>query len=225
MVANRIEKHSVHDAVYWQLREAVQDGVFKPGDKLTNRQLAEMIGYSVTPVREAIRRLVSEGALRELPNGSVSATELRIEDFLDEISWLLVTLETRAASLAMPNLNAADVVRLESLFEQARAACERGDEVRANARFREFYFHIFAASNQPALVSLLDMLWLRAASLHRSVFPPFAKLENGRHYREMLDAARKRAPHAAVLAIAGYHSRLESYLRSLIETKTRGEHR
>ncbi|PZO54737.1 MAG: hypothetical protein DCF16_04615 [Alphaproteobacteria bacterium] len=210
-----LERQSVHDAVYWRLRQALQDGQFQPGQKLTNRHLAQTIGFSVTPVREAIRRLVSEGALRELPSGSVAVPELNSEEFLQEIGWLLLTLGSRAAALGMSRLSAGDVVRLESLYNQARSACERGDSMRANARYREFYFLIFERSEQPTLVGLLDMLWLRAAALHRSVSPEFAKQEDGRHYREMLDAARRRDPNAAVIALAGYQSRFETFIQDL----------
>jgi len=209
-----LERQSIHDSVYWKLRQALQAGAFAPGQKLTNRYLAQTIGYSITPVREAIRRLVSQGALIELPSGSVTAPDVDVDQFLNETAWLLLTLGSRAASLAMPRLTAGDIVTLETTFEQARLACQRGEPEKASARYRDFYFLIFERAQQPILLSLLDMLWLRASALDQHVSPTFFKQEGGRHYREMIDAARKRDASGAVLALAGFYARLESYLRA-----------
>lgn len=190
------------------------EGAFEPGAKLTNRYLAQTLGFSITPVREAIRRLVSEGALGEAPNGSVFVPALTISEFLREFAWLLMTLECRAATLAAPRLGDGDIVRLESLFNQAQAARQRGEKTRASARYRDFYTTVFRAADQPTLLALLDILWLRTASLQRSVIPLFDQQEDGRHYLDMLDAARKRDPQAAISAIAGLHERLGAYLKT-----------
>lgn len=212
MKTSQIAKQSVHDVAYWRLRAAIQDGAFEPGQKLTNRQLAAAVGFSVTPVREAIRRLISEGALRALPNGSTAVPIVQTRDVIDEIGWIVSTLEARAVSLAMPRMTPGDVARLEALLEGGSAACEQGDFIRANSKFREFYFSLFERAEQPVLLSMLDMLWLRLGSLHRTAFPHFAKTEGGRCFRELIEAARRKDPTSAVVALTGFHHRLEKFL-------------
>lgn len=215
MTIDALERQSIHDVVYWKLRSALQDGLFPPGRKLTNRHLAGTIGFSITPVREAIRRLVSEGALHELPSGSVAVPDLDLEAFLDDLSWLLRVLGERALANAIPRLTPADVVKLETAAKQARAACQAGDALEANAQHRHFYFLLFARSGQPTLMAHLDMLWLKASGLHNHIHPAFSRAEDGRHYAEMLSAAQARDPAAALAAFGAYHDRLEAHVRKL----------
>lgn len=219
MTITPIERRSVHEEAYERLRSALLDGLFPPGRRLTNRELAETLGVSVTPIREAIRRLASEGGLVALPNGSVAVPELDVAAYADDLGWLILRLEERAVLAATPRLTDADVAKLEATFAQLSTACIVGDGMRTSQLFREFYFTIFERSNLPTIMSFIEQLWLRTGNLHQLFYPRFAQEEGARHYLELLDALRRRDGLAAVSALERYHYRRVEYLLAISKAR------
>ena len=90
---------AAHDRVYRQLRTQIMHGEISPGAALTLRGIGKQFGVSMTPAREAVRRLVAEGALSMSSSGRVSTPELsneRIEELAAVRSLLETELATRA---------------------------------------------------------------------------------------------------------------------------------
>src|SRR5882672_6640432 len=92
----RVTRSTLQDGVYTFIREALMSGEFVPGTRLTAREIAERTGTSVMPVREAFRRLMSEGALEPLSTG---ATRVPVLDLLklQDITEIRLTVEGLAA--------------------------------------------------------------------------------------------------------------------------------
>lgn len=157
-----IDVTTVQERVYRELRRALQQGRLVSGESLTVRALARAVGTSEMPVREALRRLIVEGALVQVPNRSFQIVPMTPER-LTELTRIRVALEGMAAQLAVTAAGPALVPELTALNGEMRHAIDtnRSDEdvLRAN---QEFHFTIYRAAASPQLLELIDMLWLRS---------------------------------------------------------------
>jgi DNA-binding GntR family transcriptional regulator len=156
-----VDVTTVQERVYRELRGALQQGRLVSGQSMTVRALARAVGTSEMPVREALRRLIAEGALIQAPNRSFQVIPMT-PDRLVELTRVRVALEGMAARLATENAGAQLVDTLTRLNAEMREAIEptRADDVlRAN---QEFHFTIYRAAKSPQLLELIDMLWLRS---------------------------------------------------------------
>jgi DNA-binding GntR family transcriptional regulator len=152
---------TVQERVYRELRGALQQGRLVSGQSMTVRALARAVGTSEMPVREALRRLIAEGALLQAPNRSFQVIPMTKER-LAELTRVRVALESMATRLAAGVADAPLIAELTRLNDEMRDAIEpsNADEVlRAN---QEFHFAIYRAANSPQLLELIDMLWLRS---------------------------------------------------------------
>src|SRR4051812_36572022 len=112
-------------AVDW-LRRLIIAGELRPGQRVNQEDLAERIGVSVAPVREALRALEQEGQVTYLPRRGYFVTELRVED-LREIYELRQVLEERAARAALPTLDDEALERLRAAAAACVDAADSGD--------------------------------------------------------------------------------------------------
>lgn len=156
-----VDVTTVQERVYRELRGALQQGRLMSGQSMTVRALASAVGTSEMPVREALRRLITEGALVQAPNRSFQVIPMTRER-LSELTRVRVALEGMAVRLAIEYVDAMLVTTLTRLNDEMRSAIEPGradDVLRAN---QEFHFAIYRAANSPQLFELIDMLWLRS---------------------------------------------------------------
>ena len=156
-----VDVTTVQERVYRELRSALQQGRLVSGQSMTVRGLASAVGTSEMPVREALRRLIAEGALVQAPNRSFQVIPMTRER-LAELIRVRVTLEGMAARLAVDHADAALIGTLTKLNDEMRAAIELGDTDQVLRANQEFHFTIYRAANSPQLLELVDMLWLRS---------------------------------------------------------------
>ena len=141
-----------------ELRRSIVAGELRPGQRIGQEEIAERLGVSLAPVREALAALEQEGQLTYKPRRGYFVTELRLED-LREIYALRELLEARAARHALPLLDDAAVARIG----EAAAACEEaaaaGDVAAELAANRRFHFAILEAPGQPHALRMIQLLW------------------------------------------------------------------
>jgi len=147
---------SKSDMVTDALRELIIDRQLSPGAPLRQRDLADQFDVSYTPVREALRRLESEGlVVSDVHRG---ATVARTEsDELEENYRILAALEALAGSLAVAKMTNDDLAEIETLYRQV-AAC-RPDDDRLGELNRRFHFRIYECARSPMLLLLMRLLW------------------------------------------------------------------
>jgi DNA-binding GntR family transcriptional regulator len=147
---------SKSDMVTDVLRELITDRQLSPGTPLRQRDLAEQFDVSYTPVREALRRLESEGlVVTDVHRG---ATVARTEsEELEENYQILASLEALAGSLASAKMTDGDLAEIEALY-RAVAACRPDDERLAELN-RQFHFRIYECARSPMLLLLMRLLW------------------------------------------------------------------
>lgn len=169
---------SLRMQVYDSLRDALTAGRFTPGQKLSFRFIAGTLGVSLTPVREAIRRLVAEGALEMRPSRSVRVP-LMTKDKLLELRDIRMALEglatAKAAALATP----AQMARLRRIAGDLLVVRSRGDTSADRQKIREFHFALYAIARQPTLLQVIEGLWLRTGPYLNLLYPHFIASPRG----------------------------------------------
>jgi len=157
-----IERRTLHEIAYAKLKKALLAGHFEPGRTITLRGLAEDLGTSVMPVREAVGRLVSERALELLPNRCLRIPTLSTEQARD--LWeLRIHLEGEAAGLAAAHVEAAELEQIRELRDRSHAHALAGDLHETLDANDEFQFAIYRASRSDFRIPLIESLRMRCA--------------------------------------------------------------
>jgi DNA-binding GntR family transcriptional regulator len=191
-----------HERVYRSLRDLVLFGALAPGEPVTIQGLVGRTGAGMTPVREALRRLTTEGALESLGNRRIVVPVLD-QAAVEELTEARLALEPRLAARAAERIETDAVAQLEIIDAGLDRAIARGD-VEAYLR-GNFAFHgaLHAAAEAPILTALVEGVWLR--------FGPSLRVVCGQHgtrslpdlHKALLSALRARDADAASEAIAG----------------------
>ncbi len=141
-VQRRDAGHPLHEEVAAYLRKAIASGALRPGQKLSETDISARLRVSRTPVREAFRRLHTEGFITSRPRRGATVTRLSARDLRD-IYPILASLEALVTRLAMAHLSPADFERLRRLNRAMATEADRGDEagfMRANADFHTLFY-------------------------------------------------------------------------------------
>ncbi|OJU36052.1 MAG: hypothetical protein BGN99_25600 [Alphaproteobacteria bacterium 65-37] len=169
---------SLRKQVYDSLRVALTAGRFVPGEKLTFRTIAGALGVSLTPVREALRRLVAEGAFEMQPSRSVRVPLMTRAKAL-ELRDIRTALEGLAAAKAAEVATKAQVAELRRIAREILAHRRRGDEVGDRENVRAFHFAVYALSGQPTLLRVIEGLWLQTGPYMNLLYPEFIASAGG----------------------------------------------
>ena len=155
-----IARNTMQEQVYSQLRESLIDGRFKPGQTLTIRDLAQQLGTSVMPVREALHKLTVEQVLDMTAGRSVKVPALSAAKF-QEICEARILLEGELAALAAQRADADDITRIERANDELASARVSRDPSLSLKRNREFHFAVYAAARHNTMFELVEPLWVR----------------------------------------------------------------
>jgi DNA-binding GntR family transcriptional regulator len=139
------------EVVYQQLREEILSGALMPGDRLTEQGLAERMGTSHGPVREALARLGAQGLVLGLPHRGSFVTEISAEDARD-VYQVRVVLERRAMALAVAAMTDADYVELRKAVDNMVHAADAGTFHEHLARDMAFHRRVFELAGSPLLL-------------------------------------------------------------------------
>ncbi len=169
---------SLRSQVYASLRDALTAGRFAPGQKLSFRYIAASLGVSMTPVREAVRRLVAEGAFEMRPNRSVRIP-LMTRDKILELRDIRLALEGLATEKAASRFTRDHGSTLRRIATELMAARNRGDTVADRQKIREFHFTLYAIADQPTLLRVIESLWLQTGPYMNLLYPDFISSPRG----------------------------------------------
>lgn len=152
-----IEARTVNQRAFERLRTLILDGDLSLGERLDERQLAERMGISRTPLREAIGRLANERIVEHRPyQGNFVRTFTRSQ--VSDLFEVRKELEGMAARLAAPSVHEPEVLELNAIVDRARTALARDDFVEFEHADREFHSAIIRMSNNETLVEILGTL-------------------------------------------------------------------
>ena len=202
-------------AVDW-LRRAIVGGDLRPGDRVTQEDVAERIGVSVAPVREALRVLEQEGQVTYRPRRGYFVTELRMAD-LEEIYALRRLLETRAAGHALPVLDDDALQRIAGAAADCVNAAETGDVAAELAANRRFHFAILESPDQPHVLRLIRLLW-DSTEVYRAIYynSPAERRRSVDAHDRILAAVRERDADRLVAELDAHRARALDVLRDVL---------
>lgn len=183
---------SLGDSAYREMKERLVRGVYRPGHKMTVRGVAEELGVSSTPARDAINRLTGDGALIYAGPKTVIVPVLGEPD-LREITLMRIALEGLAAELAAPHGTEQDLEILGELQIKINSALDRRDYEGALWYNKEFHFHVYRLARLPHLVATIEGLWLRIGPSLYNLYPSFAEERCGvRNHHMAMEAFAER---------------------------------
>lgn len=173
-----------------ELRRAIVARELRPGQRVGQEEIAERLGVSLAPVREALAALEQEGQLTYRPRRGYFVTELRLED-LREIYELRALLEDRAARRAAPLLDADALERIELAAREVVEAAAAGDVATELAANRRFHFALLEAPGQAQALRLIRLLW-DSTETYRALYynSPREREEAVRAHERILAALR-----------------------------------
>ena len=178
-----------HDRVFRTLRTRIMHGEIAPGQALTLRGIGKEFGVSMTPAREAVRRLVSEGALSLSSSGRVGTPELS-NDRIEELAAIRALLEPELAARALPRAHLALLDRLDTINTTVAEAVAKRDAVgyiRANL---EFHRTLSLRAQAPAMLALAETVWLQMGPTMRALYGRLRRTDPPRHHRLILAALK-----------------------------------
>lgn len=184
-------------SVVEQIRRMILTREFTPGERLIQSELAEQLGVSRTPIREALHKLETEGFVTIWPHKGASVADFSLSE-LEDIYSIRIAVEGYGAFLAAQRVTQPDLERLEAVVEQMRQAFEQGDRWQLLEINRGFYAFLYSIADRPRLYDLI-MQHLDLADMYRRM--AFAIDHYYRHtiadHEQLLETFRNHDPEAA----------------------------
>lgn len=201
-----VSRSTVHEKVYDLIRDALIAGKMLPGQRIIIRELADALGTSMMPAREALRRLEAENALVVTGSGTLMVPILSPADY-EELCIIRVALESKAAAEAAARITPDELVRLEQVLialEETAAAHDLEAALRFN---HEFHHLIYVAAKRALLLRLIESLWLRVGPqlsyvVRSDIYGGIAIKSDDHPHRQVLAALKTGNGRAASAAIA-----------------------
>jgi DNA-binding GntR family transcriptional regulator len=203
------------------LRRRLITGAMQPGTMVSLRSLAEDLGTSAMPVREAVGRLVSEDALELVKNRGIRVPAMSRERLFD-LTAVRVFLEAELAKRAAFSIEKSALDKAKADNAVVDAAIATGDAAAYMRSNFDFHFGIYAAAGSPTYLRLAEGIWTQTGPFMSLVYAGLARLDYSDHHPRILAALAARDPLAAAEAVrSDIESGLDLIARSGFFTGTR----
>jgi DNA-binding GntR family transcriptional regulator len=197
---DQLDRQTLHERVYQEMKAAIVAGRLAPGQRLTVRSLARAFGTSPMPIREALRRLAQQQAVEIAVSGSVSLPLMTRERFR-ELTRIRVALEGPATEWATATITPDEIELLAVTSDEMWEACSRSDLDGYLAANTKFHFTIYHATRTHALVPLIEGLWMQVGPFLRFALTDMGISFAREHHLDAVTALRARDANAARRAI------------------------
>lgn len=189
-----------HEPIYQHLRLELMRGDIRPGDRMVVKPLAERFGTSTLPVRQALQRLVAEGALSDEPYRGARVPLRGVDEFMD-LRRVRCAIEGQAAEWAADRISATELARMRRL--QAKMISVSDEDISQNYLVWNFEFHmtLYGAARSPQLMTLIERLWLHAGPYLNAMRTEFTLGQGLDHHEEVLSALTRGDGKAARAAV------------------------
>jgi DNA-binding GntR family transcriptional regulator len=184
-----IERHqTLREKILETIRDAILKGNMKPGERVSEPELAERFGISRTPIREAFRQLESEGYLQVIPRKGAVVASLSERD-VEEFYAIKIILEGFAARMAAENLTSKDIERLESINQRLQQIAAEGDVKTFFRVHNEFHEVFIKAAGNDKLFEMITQLVMRFKRLRLASLSQPGRMEiSVEEHRNMIQA-------------------------------------
>ena len=200
VLEGKVQARSLVDEVVGRLETAIVSGELKPGTKLNEQALANSLGVSRGPLREAIRRLEGRTLVERTPNIGVRVAVLSPKE-LDDLLRVREALEGMACALAAENLTEAELQGLEKLLKEhgSQKSIKSGTGYYQESGDFDFHFRIARGSKNTRLISMIcgDLYHLLRIYRYKSSRMKGRAAEALAEHQDILDALKSRNPELA----------------------------
>jgi DNA-binding GntR family transcriptional regulator len=208
--APRIKRKLIREEAYATLKEWIVDDILKPGEQLRDQDLAEKLGTSRTPVREALRRLEDEGLVETSLNRwtRVSSPDVGEAQRIYPILW---TLEPLALLLAAPNLSTVDMDEMVKANVGLKQALRKNDPLRASGADFDFHNAFVRRCDNPDLIRIISDLKVKLRRLEVMYFEGHVVADRsvGEHQKILADLEHADSESAARCVRANWENSLQ----------------
>lgn len=188
----KAQRTSLTTQVEVNLKSALIIGALKPGARLITKEIAEQLGTSITPVREALLRLVSSGALQATPAQAFLVPVVSQERYR-EINTIRKQLEGMAAVTALTHLTAEKRSELQRLAEDFQSKVRHGEVEQMLEANYVFRFRLYRYAEMPTLIALIEQLWVQIGPCFNFLHPHSGDIFPDTHfYANLLTALEKK---------------------------------
>ena len=180
---------SAHDRIYRSLRTRILHGELPTGQAMTLRGLGKEFDVSMTPAREAVRRLAAEGALTLSSSGRISTPELSNER-IEELASIRALLEPELASRALPRAHNALIDRLQAINTAIAEVIVKQDAVGYLRTNLEFHRTLYLRAQAPAMLAMVETVWLQLGPTMRELYGRLKRTDAPQHHKLIIAALR-----------------------------------
>lgn len=180
---------SAHEMVYRNLRSSIMHGEIPPGRNLTIRGVAASYGVSMTPAREAVRRLSAEGAVSLSSTGRVSTPALS-NDRIEELASIRALLEPELGSRALPRAHMTLIERLSNINTLIDQAIVKDDPVAYIRGNLEFHRTLYLRAQAPAMLAMVETVWLQLGPTMSALYARLQRRDASQNHKLAIAALR-----------------------------------
>ncbi len=187
------ERKSLGQDVFDYLKKSIIDQSIEPGSRLVESRIAEMLGISRTPLREALHKLEREDWIEKIPSGGFQVVTLTRDD-IEQTFGIRSVLEAYAARLAAENHNAKDLLPLEKKMKEFQKCLEKEhDYVKLHKINTQFHDHLYALSKSQKLIKMINQLRAHISRFRQIILKheAYARKSNHDHIK-MVEAIKKK---------------------------------
>lgn len=191
------QSKTLQNHVYEYLHEKIVNGFIPPGHRIVEEKISQETGVSRSPIREAIRRLNSDGLVSVSPRGGVRVYRPTFSDF-NYLYECRLSLEPAAAYYAAIRMNEEQRIHLKNVMEEMNLAVEKKDLEKLKYFSTQFHFFIVEASENPYLMKMMNQLNSLMSFYRNAVLNIPMRLEDGaKEHQAVWEAIRTRNGKAA----------------------------
>ncbi|MER7014707.1 GntR family transcriptional regulator [Saccharopolyspora sp. NPDC000359] len=200
-----------------QIRQMMRSQELLPGQPLRQEALAERLGVSRVPVREALKALEAEGVVRHQPNVGYTVARLSADELRQ--AYLMRGALEAIVLRELPRLSTAQIVELSELNDQIAHAAEQVDVLRITELNHDFHFVIFRASGLQLIVDEIERVWKRTEA-YRAVYlyDEAARRRIVREHRQLINALRRGQTEKAVAIMDSHREATPAHLAPTLTT-------
>ena len=198
------EEGGLGDQAYAALKTALLAGRYAPGEKLVLRTVAEALDISLTPVRDAINRLIAEKILDRggIGQGGGATVPLIDASQFNQLMIVRASLEPLATSVAAGIASAKALDDIEQHLQDMKNSVEKNRLDRYLDAHHRFHFSIYKAAQMPIILEMIESAWLRCGPTLTLALPEYIpSLKRYPFHLAALKALRKKNPEQAAAAI------------------------
>ena len=213
-----VSRRLLSDEVFHRLRDSIVRGELVPGEKVKDGELAERLGLSRTPVREALARLADIGLVEAKPGVYTRITTLNRRD-VEKTLAVLRSLDQLAVETAVPVMTKQDLQRMREANRDFERAVAANDTAAALAADDRFHAVPIGAADNPVLSRIVEQLH---PQIHRILHRKFSTLLGGRntieHHDQLVQVCATRDARSAAELSGRHWSELGGHINELFDT-------